>query len=93
MYRALHILSYETRDRMVWRALDALAEDRGGETGEVLKTAATAVLSEEALGAHGADRSEERIGRLLEAMEAQLAGELGVPADRTGARRGIRRLR
>jgi hypothetical protein len=93
MYRALHLVSYETRDRMVWRALDALADERGGETGEVLKTAATAVLSEEALGAHGVDRSEERIGLILEAMETELAHELGVPADRTGRRRGIRRLR
>lgn len=43
--------------------------------------AATAVLSQEALGAHGVDRCEERI-----------AGELGVAA-KTGERRGIRRPR
>jgi hypothetical protein len=60
---------------------------------EVLKMAATAVLSEEAVGAHGVDRSEERIALIIETMEHQLAAELGVPADNAGRRRGVRRLR
>lgn len=54
--------------------------------------AATAVLSQEALGAHGVDRSEERSAWILESMELLLAGELGVAA-KTGKRRGIRRPR
>ena len=92
MYRLLHVLAFETRDRLIWRTLDALGDARGGETGDVLRMAATAVLSQEALGAHIADRSEERIDFLLTAMERSLAHELGAPVA-PGRRRGLRRLR
>ena len=92
MYRALHLISYETRDRLIWEALDAIAEAVDGHTGEVLETAATAVLSQEALGAHGADRNEERVEWVLDAMRTGLARELGVQA-RTGRRGGLRRRR
>ena len=64
----------------------------GGDTGSVLGTAAGAVLSEEALGAHGADRNEERVAWALDAMEAHLARDLGVEAT-TGHRRGLRHRR
>ena len=92
MYRALHLITYETRDRLIWEALDAIADAEGGSTGEVLETAATAVLSQEALGAHGADRNEERIEWVLDAMRMGLAGELRVKA-KTGRRGGLRRRR
>jgi len=92
MYRLLHLVAFETRDRLIWRTLDTLAKEREDETGEVLQRAATAVLSEEALGAHMADRSEERIDFALTAMERSIAEELGAPVP-TGRRRGLRRLR
>ena len=92
MYRLLHLIAFETRDRLIWRTLDALAKERDDETGEVLRTAATAVLSEEAIGAHMADRSEERIDFALTAMERAIAEEIGAPVP-TGRRRGLRRLR
>ncbi len=92
MYRALHLAAFEMQDRMIWRALDALADQREDEAGEVLRTAATAVLSQEALGAHDADRNEERIAWIMEAMEAQMAADLGVDGA-TGPRRGLRRPR
>ena len=92
MYRLLHLVAFETRDRMIWRSLDALGKERGGNTGEVLRMAATAVLGEEAVGAHMQDRNEERIGWALEAMERELGEELGAPVP-TGRRRGLHRLR
>jgi hypothetical protein len=92
IYRALHLITYETRDRMIWEALDALGRKIGGQTGDLLDIAAGAVLSEEALGAHGADRNEERVAWALEAMESHLAHDLGVEA-KTGRRRGLRRRR
>lgn len=90
--RLLHVISYEIRDRLIWEALDALADERGGRTGEILRTAATAVLSQEALGAHGADRNEERVERALDALRIGLARDLGVEP-KTGRRGGLRRLR
>lgn len=90
--RLLHVVSYEMRDRLIWEALDELADARGGRTGEVLGTAATAVLSQEALGAHGADRNEERVDRALDAIRIGLARELGLEP-RTGGRGGLRRRR
>ena len=92
IYRLLHIVAFETRDGMIWDALDALADKAGGTTGEVLHTAATAVLSEEALGAHMADRNDERIAWALEAMEAELGRELGVRMPH-GRRHGLHRPR
>jgi hypothetical protein len=92
MYRLLHLLAFETRNRLIWRTLDALGKARGGEQGDVLRMAATAVLSEEALGAHMADRSEERIDWALTAIEREIGRELGVPVP-TGRRRGLHRLR
>lgn len=92
MYRALHLISYETRDRLIWEALDVIADAQGGSTGEVLETAATAVLSQEALGAHGADRNEERVEWALDAMRTELARDLGVQ-EWTGRRGGLRRRR
>jgi hypothetical protein len=92
MYRLLHLVAFETRDRMIWDGLDALAEKEGAATGEVLRIAATAVLSEEALGAHMADRNDERIAWALEAMEAELGRELGVEMPR-GRRHGLHRPR
>jgi hypothetical protein len=59
----------------------------------VLRGAATAVLSDEALGAHMQDRNEERIDWLVGTMEAELADELGVEVRRTGRRHGLRRPR
>lgn len=88
VYRALHVITYETRDRMIWEALDELAHEARGHTSEVLERAAEAVLSEEALGAHMADRNEERVRFLFEAMQRQLATDLDVEA-KTGFRRGI----
>jgi hypothetical protein len=88
MYRLLHLIAYETRDRVVWELLDALAEKLGGRTGEVLGTAATAILSEEALGAHMADRNDERIAWALVAMQQELGREFGVEM-RTGKRHGV----
>ncbi|HJZ62330.1 MAG TPA: hypothetical protein VKD47_09255 [Miltoncostaeaceae bacterium] len=93
LYRLLHLISFETQDRLVWEALDAVADARGERLGEVLRTAATAVLSEEALGAHMQDRSDERIEWLLETTEAELADELGVEVRRTGRRHGLHRPR
>jgi hypothetical protein len=92
MYRVLHLITFETRDRMIWELLDELADKREGHTGEVLRTAATAVLSQEALGAHDVDRNEERVWWALEAMHLGLARELGVEA-KTGMRRRLRRRR
>lgn len=92
LYRALHLIAYETRDRMIWEALDALGHEIGGRTGDVLDTAAGAVLSDEALGAHGADRNEERVAWALRAMESHLAHDLGVEI-KTGGHRGLRRRR
>jgi hypothetical protein len=93
MYRLLHLITFETRDRMIWELLDELADTLEGQTGEVLRTAATAVLSQEALGAHGVDRNEERVSWALEAMHRGLARELGVEEDKGGARSGLRRRR
>jgi hypothetical protein len=92
MYRLLHLITFETRDRMIWELLDELADKREGHTGEVLRTAATAILSQEALGAHDVDRNEERVWWALEAMHLGLARELGVEA-KTGMRRRLRRRR
>jgi len=93
LYRLLQLVAYETEDRLVWETLDAVADARGGRIGDVLRGAATAVLSDEALGAHMQDRNEERIEWLLETMEAELADELGVEVRRTGRRHGLRRPR
>jgi hypothetical protein len=92
MYRLLHLVAFETRDALIWRGLDALGKARGGRTGEVLRMAATAVLSEEAVGAHMQDRNDERIAWALEAMERELGSELGAPVA-IGRRRGLHRLR
>jgi hypothetical protein len=92
MYRLLHLIAYETRDRVVWELLDALADETGGPAGEILGTAATAILSEEALGAHMADRNDERISWALVAMQRELGREFGVQV-RTGRRRGLGRPR
>ena len=92
MYRLLRIVAFETRDALIWRTLDALGKARGGQTGDVLRMAATAVLSQEALGARMSDRNEERVAWALEAMEHAIGRELGAPVP-TGPRRGLRRLR
>ena len=81
MYRLLHLVAFETRDRVIWETLDALARERGGQTGELLGMAATAVLSQEALGAHMQDRNEERIAWAHGAMEYELAVRLEHSAD------------
>src|SRR2546421_11486509 len=31
MYRLLHLVAFETRNRLIWRTLDALGRARGGE--------------------------------------------------------------
>jgi hypothetical protein len=92
MYRALQLLSHETQDRLIWQALDGLAATADPGTAEILRRAATAVLSEEALGAHDTDRNEERVAWILEEMQAALARDLGVPI-KTGRRTGLRRPR
>lgn len=73
---------------MVWETLDELAHEASGRTREVLERAATAILSEEALGAHMADRNEERVHWIVESVQRQLAGELGVEAE-SGFRRRV----
>jgi hypothetical protein len=78
MYRMLHLVAYELRDRLVWEALESLGKRDGGRTGAVLQTAAMAVHSEEALGAHMADRNRERIDWALQAMRWATARDLGV---------------
>jgi hypothetical protein len=93
MYRLLHLIAFETRDKVVWESLDALADARGGHAGEVLRTAATAVLSDEALGAHMQDRNDERIEWALRAMQGELGDELGVELKPPGRRHGLHRPR
>ena len=92
MDRLLHVIAYELRDRMIWEVLDGLGKREGGETGEVLGTAATAVLSDEAWGAHMQDRNEERVEWALEAMGHALGDELGVEVEGQ-RRRFLRRPR
>jgi hypothetical protein len=92
MHRLLHLVAYEIRDGLVWEALDAIGHAEDGETGEVLRMAATAVLSQEAVGAHGADRNDERIEWALKAMRTALGREFGV-AFPARLRRGLRRPR
>jgi hypothetical protein len=58
----------------------------------VLRTATTAILSEEALGAHMQDRNEERIDWARRAMQAELGHELGVEL-KPGWRHGLHRPR
>jgi hypothetical protein len=73
MYRALHLITYETRDRMIWNALDALGDKTGGSTGRVLEIAATAVLSQEALGCSRGrpQRGAHRLGARRDPDEAR----------------------
>lgn len=92
MYRLLHLVAFETRDRVIWESLDALADLKGGQTGEALRTAATAILSDEALGAHMQDRNDERIDWALKAMQAELGHELGAEL-KPGRRHGLHRPR
>ena len=82
MYRLLHIVAYELRDQLIWETLERLGKREPGEKGEVLHSTARAVRSEEALGAHMADTSRERIRWALNAMHESLTGELdlGAPA-------------
>jgi hypothetical protein len=90
MYRALHLPARETQDRLIWEALDGLAATADARTAEILRGASTAVLSEEALGAHDADRNDERVAWILREMQIALGHELGVPI-KTGRRTGLRR--
>ncbi len=80
MYRLLHIVAYEQRNQLIWETLDRLGKREPGEKGEVLHSAARAVRSEEALGAHMADTSRERIRWALNAMDESLTGELELGA-------------
>jgi hypothetical protein len=66
--------------------------EAGDERREVLRTATTAILSEEALGAHMQDRNDERIDWALRAMQAELGHELGVEL-KPGWRHGLHRPR
>jgi hypothetical protein len=92
MYQILHLITFETRDRMIWEVLDELADTLAPASREVVHTAATAVLSREALGAHDVDRNEERIWWALDAMRLGLAREFGLePPTGTRGRRRRRR--
>ncbi|HTI33357.1 MAG TPA: hypothetical protein VL422_06725 [Miltoncostaea sp.] len=91
MYELLHVITFETRDRIIWELLDELAATREGPAREVLHTAATAVISREALGAHDVDRNEERIWWVLDAMRLGLADELGLDPGTARQRRRRRR--
>lgn len=83
MYRMLHVLAYETRDQLVWQTLDAVAHEEKGEAGEILRRAADAVLTDEALGAHMQDRNEERQAWARDAIRLSLSRELGLPDPRS----------
>ena len=74
------MITFETRDRMIWEPLDELGRQARWRHGGDARTAAGAVLSQEALGAHGADRNEERVPWALEAIHLGPARELGVEA-------------
>ena len=91
MYELLHLITFETRDRMIWELLDELSGSLEDPAREVISTAVTAVLSREALGAHDVDRNEERIAWALDAMRLGLAHDFGL--DPAGATRRRRRRR
>jgi hypothetical protein len=82
VYRLLHLVSYELRDGMVWEVLDAAGKRQTGHVAEVLRRAALAVLSDEALGAHQSDRNRERVEWALRCMRRELSEETGVPLGR-----------
>jgi hypothetical protein len=92
MNRLLWLLGHEDRDLLIWQLIDALAHREGGEAGKVLRTAASAVLTQETAGAHGADRNIERQEWLFDIIRRLLAAEYGLPdpASRTGRRFGRR---
>ncbi|HTI32912.1 MAG TPA: hypothetical protein VL422_04485, partial [Miltoncostaea sp.] len=91
MYELLHIVTFETRDRMIWELLDELSATLEGPARDVVHTAATAVISREALGAHDVDRNEERIWWALDAMRLGLADEFGLDPGTARQRRRRRR--
>jgi hypothetical protein len=92
MNRLLWLLGHEDRDLLIWQLIDALAHRERGEAGEVLRTAAGAVLTQETAGARGADRNVERQEWLRDIIRRVLAAEYGLadPASRTGRRFGRR---
>ncbi|WP_246496341.1 hypothetical protein [Miltoncostaea marina] len=92
MNRLLWLLGHEDRDLITWQVIDALGHREGGEAGEVLRTAAGAVLTQETAGARGADRNVERREWLRHIVRRVLAAEYGLPdpASREGRRIGRR---
>jgi hypothetical protein len=79
MYRLLHVVAFEIRDELVWDTLRVIVtQDPDRAEAESLERAVMATQSDEALGAHGQDRRQERIAWARHAMRSAILDELGV---------------